>query len=107
MIEFLRSFRAGPFAIFDFVASYILVYFLAPYLSRFFAMFRIRVSREQWLWLVLPISLIFHLVFGKNTPLTKMFLDLNGGWLVKVLILGMIYMAYRGPKKHRGRPRLD
>jgi hypothetical protein len=107
MITFLRSFRFGPFAIFDFVASYVLVYFLAPYLSRFFAMFRIRVSREQWLWLTLPISLIVHMIFGTSTPLTKMFLDLNGGWLVKFIIFAMLYMSYRSHGRHRGRPRLD
>ncbi len=107
MIEFLRSFRAGPFAIFDFVASYILAYFLAPYLSKFFALFRIRVSREQWLWLTLPISIIVHMIFSKYTPLTKMFVDLHGGWEIKILVLGMLYMAHYRSKNHRGRPRLD
>lgn len=94
IITFLRSFRVGPFAIFDFAASYIAMYFLAPYLSKLFALAGIHVNREQWLWLTLPIALVFHLIFKSNTPFTKMVLDPSGGWIAKILIIVMLFMVY-------------
>lgn len=93
-ITFLRSFRIGPFAIFDFAVSYIAMYFLAPYLSKLFALIGITVNREQWLWLTLPIALVAHLIFRPDTPFTKMFLDLHGGWIVKIVIVVMLIMTY-------------
>ncbi|MFA5987215.1 MAG: hypothetical protein WC797_01005 [Candidatus Paceibacterota bacterium] len=94
IIETLRSYRIGPFAIFDFAVSYIAVYFLAPYLSKLFAYIGISINREQWLWLTLPIALVAHFIFRPDTPFTKMFLDLSGGWTAKLVIILMIVMAY-------------
>jgi hypothetical protein len=94
MITFLRSFRVGPFAVFDFTVSYVAVYFLAPYLSRLFALVGIHINREQWLWLTLPIALLAHLILGTNTPLTKMFLNTSGDWIIKLVILFMLIMTY-------------
>lgn len=92
IITLLRSFRIGPFAVFDFAISYLIVYLLAPYLYRM----GLRLSREQFLWLTLPFSILVHVLFGKMTPLTEMFLDLHGGYWVKILIIFMIFMAIRG-----------
>ncbi len=94
IITFLRSFRIGPFAIFDFAISYIAMYFLAPYLSKLFALIGIHVNTEQWLWLTLPIALFFHVVFSINTPLTKMFLDSSGGITAKLVVVFMLLMVY-------------
>ncbi len=88
-ITLLRSYRIGPFAIFDFAASYLLVYLLAPYFHRL----GLKLSRGQLLWLTLPFSVLVHILFGRFTPLTKMFVDLHGGYGVKALILLMIFMA--------------
>jgi len=93
-IEYLRSFRVGPFAIFDFAVSYLAMYFLAPYLSKLLALAGIQVNREQWLWLTLPIALAFHLIFRPDTPFTKMFLDPAGGYVAKLVILAMLIMVY-------------
>ncbi len=93
-MEFIRSFRIGPFAIFDFTISYVAMYFLAPYLSKLFRIFGLRISREQWLWLTLPIALITHLILGLHTPLTKMFLNLTGNFTTKLVVLFMLFMAY-------------
>ena len=90
IISFLRSFRIGPFAIFDFAISYLAVYLIAPYLFKI----GLKLSREQLLWLTLPISILVHIIFGVMTPLTTMFLDPYGGYLVKILILFMLGMAF-------------
>lgn len=94
IIEYLRSFRVGPFAIFDFATSYVAVYLLAPYFSKLLAYAGIHVNREQWLWLTLPVALVFHLIFRPDTPFTKMFVDPTGGYVAKLVILIMLLMAY-------------
>lgn len=97
IITFLRSFRVGPFAIFDFAISYLIVYLLAPFLHKR----GLKLSRAQLLWLTLPFSVLVHVLFGKMTPLTEMFLDLHGGYWVKILIVFMIFMAIRGKNSNR------
>lgn len=91
LITYLRTFRIGPFAIFDFAASYLLVYLLAPFLQKL----GLKLSREQILWLTLPVSILVHLVFQTHTPLTKMFLDPYGSYWVKALVAFMLVMAFR------------
>lgn len=90
-ITYLRTFRVGPFAIFDFAASYLLVYLLAPLLQKL----GLKLSREQMLWLTLPVSILVHLIFQTYTPLTKMFLDPYGSYWVKALVAFMLVMAFR------------
>jgi hypothetical protein len=94
MITFLRSFRVGPFAIFDFTISYVAMYFFAPYLSKLFALIGITVNREQWLWLTLPISIFAHVIFQVNSPFTKMFFSPDSGWTAKIIIIFMLLMVY-------------
>ena len=91
LIILLRTFRVGPFAVFDFAISYLVVYLLAPYFYRM----GLKLSREQFLWLTLPFSILVHVLFGKMTPLTEMFLDLHGSYWVKILVIFMIFMAIR------------
>ena len=94
IISYLRTFRIGPFAIFDFAASYLLIYFLAPYLQKL----GLRLTRSQMLWLTLPVSLVVHVLFGIDTPLTQMFLDLSGGYWVKFIVVGMVIIAFLKPR---------
>lgn len=89
-IEFLRSFRLGPFAIFDFVMTYLVAYLLGPYLKKV----GIPLSREQFLYLALPLSVVAHLIFKQDTPLTQMTLDPKAYWLWKGLLLFMLCMAF-------------
>lgn len=91
LLIFLRSFRVGPFAVFDFAISYLLVYLLAPWLQKK----GLRLNRAQQLWLTLPVSVLVHIAFGSMTPLTKMALDPSGSYAVKALLVFMVYMAYR------------
>lgn len=91
IITFLRSFRVGPFAIFDFAISYLFMYLIAPYVKKI----GINLNRKQLLWLTLPISIGVHIIFNAMTPFTKMFLDPYGSYWVKAIIIFMLYMAYR------------
>jgi len=70
------------------------VYFIAPYLSKLFALAGIKINREQWLWLTLPVALTTHLLFGINTAFTEMILDPYGGWIAKVVVVFMLLMVY-------------
>jgi len=104
LFEFLRQFRIGPFAVFDFAISYLGIYLLAPRLTKIFAKGKLYISRTDWLWLTLPIAILFHIVFAADTPLTKMVVDLNGFYAIKLLILIMLFMglrASRNPKNNK------
>jgi hypothetical protein len=92
-ISYLRSFKIGPFAIFDFLASYILIYIISPILINLFSKINIKITKAQLFWSVIPLSIIFHIIFKQQTPLTKLFLDPKGGYFVKLIVLFMTYKA--------------
>ena len=94
-IELIRQFKVGPFAIFDIAVSYLGVFLLAPLLTGLALKVHLRVSRVQWLWLVLPVSILVHLIFGQRTPLTQMIIDPNNYYLVKLVILFMLFMGLK------------
>ena len=89
IITFLRSFRIGPFAIFDFAGTYLIAFLIGPYLKKL----GIPISREQLMWLALPISVLTHAIFKIKTPLTEMVFDPNGYYTWKVIIIAMIIIA--------------
>lgn len=95
-IEFLRQFRIGPFAIFDFAISYIGFYVASPLIIKLFAYLNITVTKVNIMWLVLPISILTHIIVGAHTPLTKMFLNLSDYYILKTIVIFMIYMGFRG-----------
>lgn len=94
-IAYLRSFRLFGFAIFDFTLAYLGVYLLAPLLSKLTGFVGWHPSRLQWLYLTLPLSVLFHLLFHQVTPLTKLALDPHSGYLFKALLLVMLYLGLR------------
>lgn len=96
IIGVLRQLRIGPFTIFDTLLAYVGIYFIAPLLSKLFAKINISISRSSWLWLTLPISVIFHLIFNQNTPFIKMVLNPSGDYLAKIVLLFMLYMGLKG-----------
>lgn len=89
-ITYLRSFKVGPFAIFDITISYVGIYLFAPLLSWIVGLVGLRVDRVAWLWLTLPLAILFHLVFNQNTPLSKMVLSTDSGWVAKVVLIAML-----------------
>ncbi len=97
-IEYLRSFRLSNFSIFDFVAAYLGIYLLVPLLNKIISPVHRQLTHMQWMLLVLPISIIFHLITRNQTPLTKMAIDPSGNYIFKLLLVGMIYFGLRRSK---------
>ncbi|MFZ2975883.1 MAG: hypothetical protein WA055_04650 [Candidatus Moraniibacteriota bacterium] len=92
-IAFLRQFRLGDYAIFDFAVSFLGFYLLAPLLSKIFLKLRIDIPRQNWLYLTLPIGVATHLIFGKITPLTRDFIDIQGHYIVKIVIITLLLIG--------------
>lgn len=98
-ISVLRQFRIGPFTIFDTAIAYVGIFLLAPLLTKLFSKLHLNISRGEWLWLTLPISVIFHFVFRQNTPLMKILLDPSRFYIVAIALLFMTYMGLRNINK--------
>lgn len=94
-IEVLRQFRIGPFTIFDTSLAYVGIFLVSPLLSKLFAKINIFIPRSSWLWLTLPIGVIFHLIFNVNSPFMKMLLDPSGNYLVKIMLIFMLFMGLK------------
>ena len=95
LFNILRQVRLGPFAVFDFAAAYLGIFVLSPILTKLFAKVGLYFSRIDWLWLTLPIGILFHLVLRLNTPLVNMVLDTGGNYAVKALLVFMIFMGLK------------
>lgn len=94
-IEFLRSFKIGPYAIFDLAISFIGIYLVSPLLSKIFRIFRLDVPKVSWLYLTLPIGIIIHILIGNFTPMTKDFLDFQSHYTLKLIIIGLLILGLR------------
>jgi len=97
-IEFLRQFRIAGYAMFDLGASFLGIYLLAPLLSRLFLRFRVQISRKSWLLLTLPLSIVVHLLVGTMTLMTKNFLDVQGHYVLKIVILVLFILGMKDIK---------
>jgi hypothetical protein len=95
-IDYLRQYRIGQFAILDFTAAFLGIYLISPLVIKFFKLFGIKFEVSNLMWLTVPISILFHIVFSTNTPFTKMFLDPSGYYLLKAVVTLMVYMGFRG-----------
>jgi hypothetical protein len=98
-LQILRQFKIGPFAVFDTVTAYLGVFLIAPLLTKLFSKMNIIISRAGWIWLTLPISVLFHLVFRQNTPFMKMLLDQRYLFIPVIMLIGMFYMGVIHSKK--------
>ncbi len=97
-IEFLRQFRFGEYAIFDFIAAFLGIYLLSPLLSKLFLKFKINIPKQNWLFLTLPISILAHLLVRNITPMTRDFIDIRNHYILKILILALLFFGLRGIK---------
>lgn len=95
-IEFLRQFRIAGFAIFDFAVSFIGVYLLAPLLSKLFGKLGIQILKKNWLFLTIPLSVLIHVLVSQITPMTKEFLDPQGHFILKGVIIILLIFGLRG-----------
>ena len=97
-IETLRQYKLFGYAIFDLVVSFVGIYLLAPLLSRFFRIFNLEIPKQNWLYLTLPISILVHLLVGNITPMTKNFINLQGSYVLKIIVLGLLILGVCGVK---------
>ena len=89
-IEFLRQFRIGEYAVFDFAASFLGIFLLSPLLSRGCKKIGIIIKKINWLLLTLPLSILIHICVGKYTPMTKDFLDLSDHYILKIVMIWLL-----------------
>jgi hypothetical protein len=95
-IEYLRQFRIGEYAIFDFAASFLAALILAPLLTTLFKKLNINIPFKSWMYFVLPLGIIVHLLFGSITPMTRDFLDLNGHYFLKFIMIALLILGLKG-----------
>ena len=98
-IEYLRSFRIGGYAIFDFTLAFLGIYILSPVLTRLLRPLRLDVPRSSWIFLTLPIGILVHVLVGTNTPLTKAFLDPTRSYVLKLVIVALFLCGIRRIKR--------
>lgn len=82
-IDYLRSFRIGKFAIFDFVVSYIAVIILGLIFNKLIF----------FILMMIPLSIIIHIIFKQYTPLTKLFIE-KGHCGFKLFVILSVVFAY-------------
>jgi hypothetical protein len=98
-IDFLRQFRVGSFAIFDFTTAFLGMLILSPFLSWIFKKVGLIIPKKNWLFLTLPIGIFIHLLIGRKTPMTVDFLDLGDHYILKVIIIILLILGFTGIKK--------
>jgi uncharacterized membrane protein len=100
-IQFLRSFRFGEYAYFDIFVSFLGIYLLSPLLSKLFLKLKLKISRKSWLLLTLPLSIIVHILVKNVTPMTRDFLDFNGHYVLKGVILILTILGVKDIKRKK------
>lgn len=94
-IEFLRQFRIFDYAIFDTIVAFLGIYLLSSWLSKLFLKIKIKIPKQSWLLLTLPISILAHVLSGNITPMTKDFLDLNNHYTLKIVIIVLLILGLK------------
>jgi hypothetical protein len=102
-IEFLRQYRFSGYAIFDFAAAFLGMLLLSPLLSLLFRKIGINIPKKNWVILTLPISILAHLLVGNITPMTRDFLDIQGHYILKIIIVGFLIFGLSGIKRVKKR----
>lgn len=107
IIDGLRQFRVGGYAIFDFTAGFLGMLLLSPLLSLLCKKAGFYVPKRNWVILMLPISVLIHVLVGKTTLLTKNFLDANGHYLLKLTVIGCCALGATGIRRTAATPDKD
>ncbi|MBI5135568.1 hypothetical protein HZA86_05050 [Candidatus Uhrbacteria bacterium] len=71
---------------------------ISPLLSKLFRKIRLDIPKRNWIFLTLPIGIITHLLINKITPMTARFLDLQGHYILKIVIVALLILGLRGIK---------
>ena len=97
-LEYLRSFRFGPYALFDISLSFLGILLLSPFLTRLFRLLHLDIPLLSWMLLALPIGILTHLLIGKQTLMVQHFLDPTGHYFLKIILLTICVMGIKGIK---------
>ena len=95
----MRQYRIFNYAIFDFLVSFIGMYFLGSLLSKLFRKINIDIPRMNRVYLTLPISIVIHLLIGRVTTMRADFINLYDYYFLKILILVLLILGFRGIKR--------
>lgn len=95
---YLRHFRLFNFALFDLALSFLGMYLLSGLLSKLFLKIGVQIPPRSWVLWTLPIGFLVHLLFGRMTPMVKNLLDLNGHYLLKIIVLAFFVAGFIGIK---------
>jgi hypothetical protein len=90
-IETLRTYRIGPFAIFDFAATFVGMYLISLLTKNY-------VSQRRLLWGALPLGVIAHEIVGVRTPLNRMVLGPETNLLTQAIVGLMLIKALEYPQ---------
>ena len=97
-ISILRQYKIGPFALFDTALAYLGIILISPLLSKISSLVQVSIMKKSWIWLTLPLSILFHVLFNQNTPLTTMFMNPDDFIVVKIIVVSMAYMGIKDIK---------
>ncbi len=98
-ITYLRQFRLGGYAIFDFTISFVGMALLAPLLSRLFRKFGIEIPFRNWIFFTLPLSVIAHMAVGTYTPMTRAILDPQAHYPLKLIVIVLLALSFMDIKR--------
>jgi hypothetical protein len=98
-LETLRQYNISGYAIFDLFFSFLGVYLLSPWLTAIFKKINLNIPKHNWLFLTLPASIVIHLLVGNYTQMTQDFLQPNGHFLLKAIIIGSFLAGIKDIKK--------
>jgi len=101
ILAYLRHFRVFNFAIFDLVLSFVGMYLLSGLLSKLFLKIGVQIPTRSWVLWTLPIGVLAHVLVGRMTPMTKNLLDLNGHYLLKIIIFAFLIAGFIGVRLAR------
>jgi hypothetical protein len=92
-IENLRSYRLGPFAIFDFAATFLGMYLISLLAKNY-------VAPRRLLWGAIPLGVITHEIVGARTPLNRLVLGPETNLLAQAVVGLMLVKAleYHNPQ---------
>ncbi|MFA5945381.1 MAG: hypothetical protein WC802_00525 [Patescibacteria group bacterium] len=93
IFSYLRQFRLGEYTVIDTALSFVAVYFLAPLFSKGCRKLGAEVPRSSWLFFVLPVSILVHLLVRVDTPLARNFIDPHGHVIVKIVIIALVILG--------------
>lgn len=86
VVSFLRSFKILEFSVFDFVGSYLVVFLLLSITG-----IKHNIKYYQ---LVVPVSLVAHILSGTNTKLTTLITNGELNWAKFFLVINLISLIF-------------